>query len=159
MNNAEEQLIAQGLTLPESIPLGGLYKPVVIAGNLAYISGHGPYLGNGKYMTGRLGYDLDLEAGQAAARQTGLALLRTMKDHFKDLSRVKRIIKALGFVNSTEHFSQQPQVMNGFSELMRDIFGEESGVSARSAIGTNVLPGNISVEIELIIEINLEETG
>ena len=159
MNNAEEQLTAQGLTLPESIPLGGLYKPVVIAGNLAYISGHGPYLGNGKYMTGRLGYDLDLAAGQAAARQTGLALLRTMKDHFKDLSRVKRIIKALGFVNSTEHFSQQPQVMNGFSELMRDIFGEESGVSARSAIGTNVLPGNISVEIELIIEIDLEETG
>jgi enamine deaminase RidA (YjgF/YER057c/UK114 family) len=154
MNNAEEQLIAQGLTLPESIPLGGLYKPVVTAGNIAYISGHGPYLGDGKYMTGRLGDDLDVAAGQAAARQTGLALLRTMKDHFQDLSRVKRIIKALGFVNSTEDFSQQPQVMNGFSELMRDVFGEECGVSARSAIGTNVLPGNISVEIELIIEID-----
>ena len=159
MNNAEEQLIAQGLTLPESIPLGGLYKPVVIVENIAYISGHGPYLGNGKYMTGRLGDDMDVAAGQAAARQTGLALLRTMKDQFQYLSRVKRIIKALGFVNSTEHFFAQPQVMNGFSELMRDIFGEESGVSARSAIGTNVLPGNISVEIELIIEIDLEETG
>ena len=154
MNQAEQNLTELGLTLPESVPLGGLYKRLVISGEQGYISGHGPYLGDGNYITGRLGEDLDLEAGQAAARQTGLALLRTMRDELGDLSRVRRIIKTLALVNSTADFVQQPQVINGFSELMRDVFGEENGIGARSAIGTNVLPGNIAVEIELIIEIN-----
>ena len=142
-----------GLTLPESVPLGGLYKRLVVSGTQGYISGHGPYLGNDNYITGRLGEDLDLEAGQAAARQTGLALLRTMQDELGSLNRVGRIIKTLALVNSTDDFTQQPQVINGFSELMRDVFGEENGIGARSALGTNVLPGNIAVEIELIIEI------
>jgi len=154
MNQAEQNLTELGLTLPESVPLGGLYKRLVISGEQGYISGHGPYLGDGNYITGRLGEDLDLEAGQAAARQTGLALLRTMRDELGDLSRVRRIIKTLALVNSTADFVQQPQVINGFSELMRDVFGEENGIGARSALGTNVLPGNIAVEIELIIEIN-----
>ena len=154
MNQAEQNLTELGLTLPESVPLGGLYKRLVISGEQGYISGHGPYLGDGNYITGRLGEDLDLEAGQAAARQTGLALLRTMRDELGDLSRVRRIIKTLALVNSTADFVQQPQVINGFSELMRDVFGDENGIGARSALGTNVLPGNIAVEIELIIEIN-----
>ncbi len=153
MPSPDQALESLGLTLPESVPLGGLYKRFVIDGHLAYLSGHGPYLGGGNYITGRLGEDMDLEAGQAAARQTGLALLRTIKDELGDLARVKRIIKSLAFVNSTPDFSQQPQVINGFSELMRDVFGQEQGIGARSVLGTNVLPGNIAVEIELIIEI------
>ncbi|MGI9239881.1 MAG: RidA family protein [Verrucomicrobiales bacterium] len=142
------------LSLPESVPLGGLYKRLVISGNQGYLSGHGPYLGNGEYITGRLGEGMDLCAGQAAARQTGLALLRTMQDELGDLSRVKRIIKTLALVNSAPDFDQQPQVINGFSELMREVFGEERGIGARSALGTNVLPGGIAVEIEMIIEVD-----
>ena len=153
MNQAEHNITELGLKLPESVPLGGLYKRLVISGELGYLSGHGPYLGDGKYITGRLGEDLDLEAGQAAARQTGLALLRTMRDELGELSRVRRIIKTLALVNSTPDFVQQPQVINGFSELMRDVFGDESGIGARSALGTNVLPGGIAVEIEMIIEV------
>lgn len=154
MTNDPEQTIKQlGLTLPESVPLGGLYKRLVISGSQGYLSGHGPYLGDDKYITGRLGEDMDVEAGQAAARQTGLALLRTMQDELGDLNRVGRIIKTLALVNSTADFAQQPQVINGFSELMRDVFGAENGIGARSALGTNTLPGNIAVEIELIIEI------
>lgn len=156
MTTPEQTIESLGITLPESVPLGGLYKRLVIDGNRGYLSGHGPYLGGGNYITGRLGEDMDLEAGQAAARQTGLALLRTIKDELGALSRVKRIIKSLAFVNCTPEFVQQPQVINGFSELMRDVFGAESGIGARSALGTNVLPGNIAVEIELIIEISGE---
>ena len=153
MNDPQQAIDQLGLTLPESVPLGGLYKRLVISGNQGYISGHGPYLGGGNYITGRLGEDMNVEAGQAAARQTGLALLRTMQDELGDLNRVQRIIKTLALVNSTADFVEQPQVINGFSELMRDVFGEENGIGARSALGTNVLPGNIAVEIELIIEI------
>ena len=152
-SNPEQALEALGLTLPESVPPGGLYKKVLVDGDKAYISGHGPYLGGGQYMTGRLGEDMDVEAGRAAARQTGLALLRTMKDELGDLSRVDRILKTLAFVNSTDGFSRQPDVINGFTELMRDVFGEDRGISARSAIGTNVLPGNIAVEIELTLRL------
>ena len=153
MTTIEQKIEQLGLTLPESVPLGGLYKRLVVSGNRGYLSGHGPYLGGGEYITGRLGEDMDVEAGQAAARQTGLALLRTMKDELGDLTRVGRIIKTLALVNSTPEFDQQPQVINGFSELMRDVFGEADGIGARSALGTNVLPGNIAVEIELVIEI------
>lgn len=152
--NPEDRLASLDLSLPESVPPGGVYKPFVTVGNIAYLSGHGPYLGQGKYITGRLGQDLDLEAGQAAARQTGLALLRTVKDHLGNLDRVSRIIKTLALVNSTDDFYQQPQVINGFSELMATLFGQEHGIGARSALGTNVLPGNIAVEIELILEIH-----
>ena len=153
MSNPEQTIKELGLTLPESVPLGGLYKRLVISGSQGYLSGHGPYLGDDKYITGRLGEDMDVEAGQAAARQTGLALLRTMQDELGDLNRVRRIIKTLALVNSTAEFNQQPQVINGFSELMRDVFGAENGIGARSALGTNTLPGNIAVEIELIIEV------
>ena len=140
------------MTLPPAVPPGGIYKPLVVVGDLGYLSGHGPYLGDDKYITGRLGQDLDLEAGQAAARQTGLALLRTIKDQLGSLDRVRRAIKTLALVNSTDDFYQQPAVVNGFSELMGQVFGDD-GIGARSALGTNVLPGNIAVEIELIIEI------
>ena len=152
--SAELRIQELGLELPPSVPPGGIYKPLDITGNLGYLSGHGPYLGDDKYITGRVGENLTLAEGQKAARQVGLALLRTMKDQLGDLNRVSRIVKSLALVNSTDDFCEQPQVINGFSELMRDVFGEDRGIGARSAIATNALPGNIAVEIELIIELN-----
>ncbi len=152
--SAELRIQELGLELPPSVPPGGIYKPLVITGNVGYLSGHGPYLGDDKYITGRVGENLTLAEGQKAARQVGLALLRTMKDQLGDLNRVSRIVKSLALVNSTDDFCEQPQVINGFSELMRDVFGEDLGIGARSAIATNALPGNIAVEIELIIELN-----
>ena len=148
----EKKILELNLELPPAPPPGGLYKPVVIVNGLAYLSGHGPYLGENMYITGRVGEDLDLEEGMQAARQTGLTLLRTLKENLGDLNRVRRIIKVLALVNSADGFSQQPQVINGFSELMRDVFGDD-GVGARSAIACNVLPGNIAVEIEMIVEV------
>tara|TARA_B100001105_G_scaffold228728_1_gene199970 strand:- start:166 stop:630 length:465 start_codon:yes stop_codon:yes gene_type:complete len=151
--SAESRIQELELTLPPSVPPGGIYKPLVITGNIGYLSGHGPYLGDDKYITGRVGEDLTLTEGQQAARQVGLALLRTMKDQLGDLNKVSRLVKTLALVNSADDFYQQPQVINGFSELMKDVFGEDRGIGARSAIATNTLPGNIAVEIELIIEL------
>ena len=151
--SAESRIQELGLTLPPSVPPGGIYKPLVITGNIGYLSGHGPYLGDDKYITGRVGEDLTLDEGQEAARQVGLAILRTMKDQLGDLNKVVRIVKVLALVNSADNFHQQPQVINGFSELMKEVFGEDRGIGARSAIATNTLPGNIAVEIELIFEL------
>ncbi|MDC0201210.1 RidA family protein [Verrucomicrobia bacterium] len=151
--SAESRIQELGLMLPPSVPPGGIYKPLVISGNIGYLSGHGPYLGDDKYITGRVGEDLTLGEGQEAARQVGLAILRTMKDQLGDLNKVGRIIKVLALVNSANNFCQQPQVINGFSELMKEVFGEDRGVGARSAMATNTLPGNIAVEIELIFEL------
>ena len=152
--SAESRIQELGLMLPPSVPPGGIYKPLVISGNIGYLSGHGPYLGDDKYITGRVGEDLTLGEGQEAARQVGLAILRTMKDQLGDLNKVGRIIKVLALVNSANDFCQQPQVINGFSELMKEVFGEDRGIGARSAMATNTLPGNIAVEIELIFELS-----
>ena len=152
--NAEQQLAALGLTLPAAPPRGGVYKPVVIVGNIAYVSGHGPYLGDGEYLTGRVGADLDLEAGKAAAKQTALALLATLKSELGNLDRVKRVVKLLGMVNCTPDFGDHPKVINGCSELFGLIWGEDCGIGARSAVGMGSLPGNIAVEIEGIFELD-----
>ena len=151
--SAEARLTELGITLPPAPPKGGVYQPVVRTGNLAYLSGHGPYLDDGTYMTGRLGDDLNLEDGQNAARQCGLALLATIKAELGSLDKVGKLVKSLALVNSTDDFDQQPQVVNGFSNLFAEVFGPEDGVGARSAMGTNVLPGNIAVEIEIILEL------
>ena len=126
----------------------------MIVGSIAYVSGHGPYLGDGNYLTGRVGADLDLEAGKAAAKQTGMALLATLKSELGSLNRVKRVVKLLGMVNSTADFSEHPKVINGCSELFGQIWGEENGIGARSAVGMGSLPGNIAVEIEGIFELH-----
>lgn len=152
--NAEQQLSALNLTLPSAPPRGGVYNPIVIVGNMAYVSGHGPYLGDGKYLTGRVGADLDLEAGKAAAKQTGLALLATLKSELGSLDRVKRVVKLLGMVNCPSDFGDHPKVINGCSELFGQIWGEEFGIGARSAVGMGSLPGNIAVEIEGIFELH-----
>ena len=151
--SAEAQLTALNLTLPPPPPRGGVYKPVVIVGNVAYVSGHGPYRGPDDYICGRIGQDLDLEAGKEAARQTGLALLATLKSELGSLDRVKRVVKLLGMVNCTPSFEEHPKVINGCSELFGQVWGEDCGIGARSAVGMGSLPGNISVEIEGIFEL------
>ncbi len=131
----------------------GLYKPAVVVGNIVYLSGHGPLKPDGTLITGRLGDDLSVEQGHAAAKQTGLAMLATLESTLGDIGKVKRVVKLLGLVQSTDAFGQQPQVINGCSQLFADVFGEEYGISARRSIGTNALPGGIAVEIEGIFEI------
>ncbi|MFM7605044.1 MAG: RidA family protein [Prosthecobacter sp.] len=151
--NPENQITSLGLILPPAPPRGGVYKPVVVIGNVAYVSGHGPYRGQDDYICGRVGQDLDLEAGKAAARQTGLAILATLQKELGSLDRVKRVVKLLGMVNSTPDFGEHPKVINGCSELFGKVWGEENGIGARSAVGMGSLPGNIAVEIEGIFEI------
>ena len=151
--SADERLSKLGIELPPAPKPLGLYKPVVVVGNLAYLSGHGPLQNDGTLITGRLGAETDLEAGQAAARQTALAMLATLKSALGSLDRVTRVIKLLGLVRCTDEFDQQPQVINGCSQVFADVFGPDSGIAARSALGTNSLPGGIAVEIEGIFEI------
>lgn len=141
-----------GLILPPTPKPVGIYKPVLVAGSLLFVSGQGPLKADGTLITGRLGADLDIEEGKLAARQVGLAMLSTLKTHFGNLNNIKRIIKVLGMVNSAPGFDKQPSVINGFSELMAEVFGEENGIGARSAVGM-ILPSNIAVEIEAIFEI------
>jgi enamine deaminase RidA (YjgF/YER057c/UK114 family) len=151
--SAEQKLQELNLELPPAPAPMGVYKPLLIHGNIAYLSGHGPLKSDGSLMTGRVGEELDQQDGYNAARQTGLAILATLRSQLGSLDRVKRVIKLLGFVNSTDDFNQQPAVINGCSELFAEVFGKETGIGTRSAVGTNALPGNISVEIEGIFEI------
>ncbi len=142
------------LTLPPAPKPVAVYRPVVVVQGLAYVSGHGPVCTDGRLITGRVGAELDLAAGHAAARQTGLAMLATLRAHFGSLDRVKRVIKLLGMVNSAPDFYDHPKVINGCSELFAAVFGETDGIGARSAVGMGPLPGNIAVEIEAIFELS-----
>lgn len=151
--SADEKLKSLNLDMPPAPKPMGLYKPCVIVDNIAYLSGHGPLKSDGTLINGRLGKDLSVEEGQKAAQQTGMAMLATLQSALGSLDRVKRVVKLLGLVQSTDDFDQQPAVINGCSQLFADVFGEENGISARSAIGTNALPGGIAVEIEGIFEI------
>ena len=151
--SAESKLAELGIELPKAPKPMGVYKPVVVVGGMAYLSGHGPLQDDGSLVTGRLGDDLDVQAGYDAARLTGLGILATLQNQLGSLDRVKRLVKLLGLVRSTDDFDQQPAVINGCSELFRDVFGEDAGVAARSALGTNALPGKIAVEIEAIFEV------
>jgi enamine deaminase RidA (YjgF/YER057c/UK114 family) len=151
--SAELRLTELKLELPPAPKPMGVYKPVVLAGNLAYVSGHGPLKADKTLITGRVGADLDLAAGKLAARQVGLAILATLCAQLGSLDRVQRVIKLLGMVNSTPEFRDHPAVINGCSELFADIWGSDRGVGARSAVGMASLPGNIAVEIEAIFEV------
>jgi enamine deaminase RidA (YjgF/YER057c/UK114 family) len=119
-------------------------------GNLVYVSGHGPLRPDETYITGRVGTDLTLEEGKAAARQTGLAILASLRSALSSLDRVQRVVKVLGMVNAAADFTAHPQVVNGCSELFAEVWGPEFGVGARSAVGMGSLPANIAVEIEAI---------
>ena len=149
----EQRLVELNLELPPAPRPVAVYAPLVVTGNLAHVSGHGPLRADKTLITGRVGADLDIEAGKAAARQTGLAILATLRSELGSLDRVKRVIKVLGMVNATPEFREHPAVINGCSELFRDVFGPANGVGARSAVGMGSLPGNIAVEIEAIFEI------
>jgi len=151
--SAEAKIAELKLELPPAPKPVGVYMPVVIVGNLAYLSGHGPLKSDGSLMTGKVGADVDQQFGYQAARQTGLAMLATLKANLGSLDRVKRLIKTLGMVNCTPDFAQHPAVINGCSELWAEVFGREKGIAARSAVGMGSLPGNIAVEIEAIFEI------
>lgn len=151
--SAQARLSELGLVLPPAPKPVGVYKPVVIVSGMAYLSGHGPLRADKTLITGRLGADMDVKAGYEAARVTGLAMLATLHGELGSLDRVVRLVKLLGLVRCTEDFMEQPAVINGCSELFRDIFGEDVGVAARSALGTNALPGGIAVEIEAIFEV------
>jgi enamine deaminase RidA (YjgF/YER057c/UK114 family) len=149
----EKRLAELKLELPSAPKPVAVYRPLVVAGTMAYVSGHGPLKTDLTLMTGRVGSEVDAAFGKAAARQTGLAILATLRSQLGSLDRVRRVIKVLGMVNSTAEFRDHPAVINGCSELFRDVFGEECGIGARSAVGMGSLPGNISVEIEAIFEI------
>ena len=151
--SAEKRLAELGLELPPAPKPAGVYKPIVVTGNIAYVSGHGPLLPDGSMLTGRVGVDTDLHGGEKSARQTGLAILATLRANLGSLDKVVRVVKLLGMVNCTPDFTAQPQVINGCSELFRDVWGEENGVGARSAVGMGSLPGNITTEIEAIFEV------
>jgi len=152
--SAEERLTKLGIELPPAPKPVGLYKPIVVVGNVAYLSGHGPLKSDGTLIQGRLGDGMNIEQGQAAARQTAMAMLATLRFSLGTLDRVTRVVKLLGLVRSTDDFDQQPQVVNGCSQLFADVFGPDQGIGARSAMGTNSLPGGIAVEIEGIFEIS-----
>jgi enamine deaminase RidA (YjgF/YER057c/UK114 family) len=153
-SNPEARIQELNLTLPPTPKPMAKYKPAVQAGNLLYVSGHGPVkLGPESPVAGRVGAELTVEQGKEAARLVGLAILSTVRSTLGSLDRVKRLIKTLGLVNAPSDFKDQPQVINGFSELMAQVFGDDTGVGARSAVGAGSLPNNIPVEIECIFEV------
>ena len=140
------------LNLPTPPPTGGIFKPVRQVGNCLYVSGQGPTIDGKPVITGKVGTERTLEEGQEAAKMCALNALACLQVFLGDLNKIKSLIKTLGLVQSADGFSQQPQVINGASGLFKEIWGED-GVGARSALGVNELPGNISVEIEFIFEV------
>lgn len=152
----DSRLAELKLELPPTSAPKGVYKPVLVVGDLAYVSGHGPLKTDGKLIVGRVGADLDLEAGKAAARQVGLSMLATLRHQLGSLNRIRRLVKTFGLVNCTADFTAQPLVVNGFSELMAELFGPDNGVGARSAVGAVALPGNMAVEVEAVFQVATE---
>ncbi len=148
----KKRLKELGIELPVVSPPVATYVNAVRVGNLIYLSGKGPLKADGTSITGKIGKQVSIEQGQAAARWTGLQLLAALKAEIGSLNKVKRIVKVLGMVNCDSDFTQHPLVINGFSDLMVEVFGER-GKHARSAVGMGSLPGNISVEIEMIVAV------
>jgi enamine deaminase RidA (YjgF/YER057c/UK114 family) len=142
------------LELPPAPKAVGLYRPVVEVGGMLYLSGHGPLRPDGTLIKGRVGDDLDAAAGFQAARQTGLAMLATLRAHCGSLDRIARLVKTFGLVQAAGAFTDHPAVINGFSELMRDVFGPEAGVAARSAVGAASLPAGMAVEVEAVFALS-----
>ncbi|HYP60493.1 MAG TPA: RidA family protein [Thermomicrobiales bacterium] len=145
----EKRLEELGITLPNPVSPAANYVRYVQSGNYLYISGTGP---SSEQPSGKLGQELDIDAGYQVARNVGLQIIATMKDALGDLDRVRRVVKLLGMVNSTPDFGDQPKVINGCSDLMVEVFGDK-GRHARSAVGFVALPSQIPVEIEVIVEV------
>ena len=149
----EQKLSDLNLSLPVLPASKGVYKRCLVAGNLLYVSGHISVNNDGRPITGKLGKDLSDEEGTLAARQCGLAILTSLKDHLGNLDKIKRVIKILGMVNSTPDYEKHPVIINGCSELYVQLWGDENGKGVRSAVGMGSLPGNVAVEIEAIFEL------
>jgi enamine deaminase RidA (YjgF/YER057c/UK114 family) len=149
---AEAKLKELAITLPPPAKPLGNYIPGVRVGNLLFLSGHGPERNGSPTVRGKLGRELSLEDGYKVAREVGINLLGSARNILGSLDKVKRVVKVLGMVSSAEGFNAQPKVINGFSDVMVEVFGE-SGRHARSAVGMAELPGGIPVEIEMILEI------
>jgi enamine deaminase RidA (YjgF/YER057c/UK114 family) len=149
---AEARLVELKLELPPAPKPVATYVTAVQHGDLIYVSGHGPLRSDGTLITGKLGADMDVAGGQTAAQQTGLAILSTLRAHLGSLDKIERLIKSLGMVNSTPQFHDHPKVINGYSDLMKDIFGD-AGVGTRSAVGMVALPAGIAVEIEATFQV------
>ncbi len=141
-----------GLVFPPSPKPLGVYRPTLVVDRFLYVSGHGPVNNDGSLIQGKVGADLDREEGKVAARQVGLTMLSTIINNYGDIDNIKRVVKVLGMVNATPEFKWHPYVINGFSELMVEVFGEEMGIGVRSAVGMS-LPQNIAVEIEAHFEL------
>ena len=141
-----------GLIFPPSPKPLGVYRPTLVVDHFLYVSGHGPVNNDGSLIQGKVGADLDREEGKVAARQVGLTMLSTIINNYGDIDNIKRVVKVLGMVNATPEFKWHPFVINGFSELMVEVFGEEMGIGVRSAVGMS-LPQNIAVEIEAHFEL------
>ena len=151
--SAEARIAELNLELPPAPKPGGIYHPVLIVGNLAIVSGHGPLRTDGTIITGKVGDTLTEAEAYQAARQVGLTMLATLRRELGSLDRIYRLVKTLGMVNATPDFGNHPQVINGFSNLMVEIWGEVKGRGARSAVGMGSLPANIAVEVETIFEL------
>ena len=150
--DAETRLKEKGITLTTPGKPVANYVNAVRVGNLLYLAGKGPTKPDGSNITGKVGKDLTIEQGYEAARLTAMNHLAVLKAELGSLNKVKRIVKVLGMVNCTEDFKDQPKVVNGYSDLMVEIFGDK-GKHARSAVGMYALPMNIAVEVEVIVEI------
>jgi enamine deaminase RidA (YjgF/YER057c/UK114 family) len=149
----QSKIATLGLVLPPVGKPAGAYKPCLVVGPLAYVSGHLPIQSDGTLLKGRIGADLDADAGKAAARLTGLAILATLVHHLGSLDRVARVVKIMGLVNCPADFTQHPHVINGCSELFAEVWGPDAGVGVRSAFGAGSLPLGVPVEIEAIFEL------
>ena len=149
---AETKLTEMGLELPTPATPVANYVSAVRTGNLVFLSGHGPIREDGTMITGKVGEELNIEEGYEAARRVALVLLSSLKREIGDLDKLRRVVKLLGMVNCTSGFGDQPKVINGASDLLVEVFGDR-GRHARSAVGMNALPRNISVEIEMIVEV------
>jgi enamine deaminase RidA (YjgF/YER057c/UK114 family) len=153
-HSAEAQLKKLKLELPPvNKASGATLVPAVRVGETLYVSGHGPRKPDGTSVVGKVGQDLDVKQGAEAARLIGLTILSVMRAELGSLDKVVRLVKTLGMVNATPDFKQQPQVINGFSDLMVEVFGDKAGKGARSAVGMGSLPGGIAVEIEAIFQV------
>jgi enamine deaminase RidA (YjgF/YER057c/UK114 family) len=141
------------LNLPPAPKPIGVYKPFLIVDKFVYVSGHGTVKDDGTLIIGRIGKDMTMEEGKAAAQQVGLAILATLKKNLGSFNKIKRVIKVLGMVNCVSEFERHPYVINGCSELFAKVWGEENGIGVRSAVGMGTLPDNIPVEIEVMFEL------
>lgn len=153
MSTPSDRLKNLGFDLPPAPSALGIYKPAMTVGNLCYTSGHLPVMADGELMKGCIGSEVDQEFGYHAARQAGLTILSTLSEYLGSIDNVVRVVKLLGLVYCTNDFTQQPAVVNGCSELMRDVFGDDAGIGTRSAVGVAALPLGVTVEIEGIFEI------